>query len=75
MVNILQFSAMRHINDQKLFQEPEDIDTAFINGDLTLRKVWDSSPISLMSVFIAQPNICACQSLSGSVSNSNEATN
>lgn len=44
MVNILhllQFSAMKGINDQKLFQEPEDIDIdmAFINGDLALRKV------------------------------------
>lgn len=42
MVNILhlfQFSAMRHINDQKLFQEPEDIDMVYINEDLTLRNV------------------------------------
>lgn len=75
MVNILQFSAMRHINDQKLFQEPEDIDTAFINGDLTLEKLGSCLKLFSMSVFIAQPNICACQSLSGSVSNSNEATN
>lgn len=42
MVNILhlfQFSAMRHINDQKLFQEPEDIDMVHVNEDLILRNV------------------------------------
>lgn len=42
MVNILhlfQFSAMRHINDQRLFQEPEDIDMVYVNEDLILRNV------------------------------------
>lgn len=39
ILNLFQFLTMRHINDQKLFKEPEVTEIADINQDLTLSKV------------------------------------